>query len=1213
VLRKEKKNHANPSARLRPRALVQFMTSLCVLTGVLIVSSSLTSTALAATSPTVTIKPVGTVTSTTAQVSGTVNPNGSLTTTLWNFQYSKDPETEGWTPSALSGIALAAEEVKGVLEGLQPNTPYQVRLVATNEEGGEGISAEPNPKFTTKAAPPAVSAESVSAVTATGATLEAQVNPNNETTTYSFEYSETESGGKLTGTIVKVPGMGALEGGTDQIATVPTGALSPDTTYYYRVVAENAQSIEEHKPAEGQVEHFETAPEAPETIAPAAGIAEIESTTAVLHGVLNPHAAATDGWYFSYAKVVGGLGSCQGFHSYGHESEPVDTPLEPEGTAQNKTVATSVAGLEPDTNYDVCLVARNKTGETVLGSQISFTTTGASNVGSSSATLNAQVDPGGTATSYFFEYGPTEAYGSKTALESAGAGAEPVGVLANIENLQPDTAYDFRVVAKNADGEVRGGDGAFSTLPVALSGLPDERGYEIVSPLNNGDAEVVPVTPNVSGENTRGARAAANGGAVTYQSTTPLEGGAGKGEPPLPGEKNVGVEADGIGDNQYLARRSGGSGWTATDIQPPAVKLVGYDSFSSDLSEAIIGSLEPLTENAPPNKYSGLYSRSTVGGGIRPLFTRTPSHLAFPEEFASSYAGASADGAHQLFEANDALLEGATLAAEELNAFASKEVVHFLYDSAGGQLFPVDVLPNGQVAPQASYGSPGSGEDRGLAGRLDHVISADGSRIFWSTEEAVEILNSRGEGTGGFEERPTALYIRENDIQPDASTTLIAEGARYQTASSDGSKVYFTDEKDLTPGANAALGAPDLYEAELSTIPGAAPTLTDLTSRTSNTGEHANVVGVLGASEDGAYVYFAAAGALAPGAKPQECIEPEFDGRTTFCDVYAVHVGEAPRFVAAVTDVDGEGGVQNALKAALPLDSVIEKKEGDWVSNIGFRTAQVTPDGRHLVFESIADLTGFDGGGAREIYMYDFGSGLSCVSCNPAGAPTLRSEAKYVSTSELSVSFVATYALRDLSTSGNRVFFNSKEALVPDDENKRTDVYEWERAGEGTCTATQVSREDSGCIYLLSGGTSSDYSAFLDASESGNDVFIQTRAQLAPQDHGEMYELYDARVGAPREPAPPVCTGAGCQGVPGAPPIFATPSSVTFDGVGNFPPPSAPVSNTARIRAQKLTKALRACRKKSKKKARISCEKQARVKYGPALRAKKAGNDKGAK
>jgi hypothetical protein len=153
----------------------------------------------------------------------------------------------------------------------------------------------------------------------------------------------------------------------------------------------------------------------------------------------------------------------------------------------------------------------------------------------------------------------------------------------------------------------------------------------------------------------------------------------------------------------------------------------------------------------------------------------------------------------------------------------------------------------------------------------------------------------------------------------------------------------------------------------------------------------------------------------------------------------------------------------------------------------------------------------------------------------------------------------STYALRDLSADGDRVFFESTEGLVPDvaneqapapeDTNGLTNVYEWERGGSGSCTSA------TSCLYLLSGGTSTDLSFFLDASESGNDVFIGTRAQLVPQDRGETFEVYDARADAPQQLTPPACSGSGCQGVPSAPPIFATPSSVTFNGIGNFSPP----------------------------------------------------------
>jgi hypothetical protein len=153
------------------------------------------------------------------------------------------------------------------------------------------------------------------------------------------------------------------------------------------------------------------------------------------------------------------------------------------------------------------------------------------------------------------------------------------------------------------------------------------------------------------------------------------------------------------------------------------------------------------------------------------------------------------------------------------------------------------------------------------------------------------------------------------------------------------------------------------------------------------------------------------------------------------------------------------------------------------------------------------------------------------------------------------------------------VFFDSAEALVPQATNGLIDVYEWERDGAGSC------QRAGGCVYLLSSGTSTDNSYFTDASENGDDVFFVSRAKLAPQDEGETLEMYDARVGASQRLVSPQCTGMGCQGVPEAPPIFATPSSVTFDGVGNF---AAAQTSKAKAKRTKKPKV----RKKPKKKRR---------------------------
>ncbi len=85
------------------------------------------------------------------------------------------------------------------------------------------------------------------------------------------------------------------------------------------------------------------------------------------------------------------------------------------------------------------------------------------------ATLAGSIDPHGSDTSYYFQYGPTRAYGAQTAIANAGAGVTTVVVRVAVGGLQPLTAYHFRLVAVNAAGAATGGDRAFATLRVPLS------------------------------------------------------------------------------------------------------------------------------------------------------------------------------------------------------------------------------------------------------------------------------------------------------------------------------------------------------------------------------------------------------------------------------------------------------------------------------------------------------------------------------------------------------------------------------------------------------------------------------------------------------------------------------------------------------------------------------------------------------------------------
>ena len=93
------------------------------------------------------------------------------------------------------------------------------------------------------------------------------------------------------------------------------------------------------------------------------------------------------------------------------------------------------------------------------------TTEAATNLTMTSATLNGSVNPGGSDTTYYFEYGATTSYGLQTSTNDSGSGMSAVQVSSNIAGLSPDASYHFQLVATNADGTSYGGDGSFTESP----------------------------------------------------------------------------------------------------------------------------------------------------------------------------------------------------------------------------------------------------------------------------------------------------------------------------------------------------------------------------------------------------------------------------------------------------------------------------------------------------------------------------------------------------------------------------------------------------------------------------------------------------------------------------------------------------------------------------------------------------------------------------
>ncbi|MCL2769692.1 MAG: hypothetical protein FWD42_06225 [Solirubrobacterales bacterium] len=652
---------------------------------------------------------------------------------------------------------------------------------------------------------------------------------------------------------------------------------------------------------------------------------------------------------------------------------------------------------------------------------------------------------------------------------------------------------------------------AAATYSSGTAGVPDGRVYEMVTPLNNKGAEVYQprqVGLEYSGTETEYPfQAAASGNAVAYVAA-----------PTVLGNESSSYDAG----NEYVATRSPGGGWSQIDVSPLNAPSSVYQAFSRELSVGFLDAEEPLSPSAPgfgqepgvDGNYDVLYSSGIGSDKYSPLFAAQPAHRSMAE-FATAgagiseltdpgesikapaynggtvgdradndrelaFAGASADDAHLLFEANDALTPAGNgrPAAEggSSNGYAHE---NNLYESFDGQLYLVNVLPNGTTEANATFGG---------GSPYDHVINSEGSRVFW-TDRA----------TGH-------IYVRESGT----TTVEVSPAGEYQTASADGSKVFFTNG--------------DLYEYEVNPEVGAPGALVDLSNGVA-------VERVVGASENGDFVY------------------------------YVTSTGE---FVVWHKDA-------TTTIPALPGNG-----------------AEVTPDGHSVVFEA-----------SGRVDVYDFDTGvLNCASCGWGGT-----EGELPLTNSGNV-----YQPRWISAEGSRVFFDSRAPLVRQDTNGQFDVYEWERAGSGGCV------QSAGCIYLLSGGSSSAPSLFLDADESGDNVFIVSRAPLAPQDEGEeahLYALYDARAGGVAPVAAPVCSGTGCQGVPGAPPIFATPSSVTFNGVGNFEATATAKGavrkrrSAAQVRAEKLAKALKACHGRPRKR-RAACEASARRAYGPRSKAKRS-------
>lgn len=855
------------------------------------------------------------------------------------------------------------------------------------------------------------------------------------------------------------------------------------------------------------------------------GAATITGDTSVtLNGTVNPDGVPIEECLFEYelAEAYDQTGT------YGHTVPCTESNGEIGSGLSPKAVHADLPGLASESLYHMRLVAKNANAA-IRGEDQTFKTPSkpelkrewAASVGTIEAALRATINPGNSATTFLVEWGTDASYGQSTAALSVGSDDADHTVGVSLGGLLPATTYHWRVVATNSIGEVIGPDRTFRTYPEGPLVLPDGRAHEMASPLakEGGDVALPGPAGGVAAFSVLPLQASPGGDAIAYGSFTAF------GDDP---ESSPAA-------SEYLSR-FGAGGWSTDNINPRFEEGYLRDpvvGFSEDLSHAALNVFEPeLTADAAidvPN----LYWRDNASGELQAITTEAhhpQSSLSATRAYCLFYGGSAADSERVVFGANRALLPGDP-SGDGFN----------LYEwSPEAGLALVSVLPEGAAAAPSYQSSFGYGYFAASffdcvpnAVPMRHAISADGSRIFWTYG-----------GNIGTAKSPLLARINGAEtIRLDAPNEGVAgkggEG-QYWDASVDGSKVFFTTQKKLTATPTTA-GSSDLYLYDFSAPLG--ERLTDLTARV---GEAAGVQGVIGASADGSFVYFAATGVLT-GEEENAHHEKAQPGES---NVYAWHRGEGLRYIAT-------GAAAS-----------------NWVVGPDSQTGRVSPDGSAVAFLSNESLTGFDSaidgehcqpggedghGGevpigppeCNEAFLYDYDEDtLSCASCNAAGtAPLGRAGLPTWSTPYSQP--------RYLSDSGNRLFFTTFDALDPHDENGKQDVYEFERAESGTCDqqSPHFNPIANGCTYLISGGASSDASYLLDASADGDDVFFSTREGLVFSDDDGHYDVYDARVGGSSpQPQPPECEGEGCREADTSPLPASAGGTTSFQGPGDPAP-----------------------------------------------------------
>jgi len=878
----------------------------------------------------------------------------------------------------------------------------------------------------------------------------------------------------------------------------------------------------------------------------------VSPTSATLNGAVNSDAIQLTDCHFDYGTDT----------SYGQTAPCVPAAASIPADSGDHPVSANLTGLQPGTTYHFRLEAANVNG-TNIGTDATFSTpprpsidgATASNVTAGSADLTAKINPNGLDTTYHFEWGTSTAYGTSVPVPDAdiGSGSSDVSVSQHITGLSANTTYHWRVLATNANGTTTSPDHTF-IYDTTVAGLPDNRAYEMVTPPQKNGALIGDVLlgllPDVS----------ENGSGAIFSSIQCFAGAAS-----CPGLRGR------TGSAYEFTRTS--TGWVTTPLAPPATEF-GTDSvwaYSADAGTAL------FSAPTPPAGEDDFYARKP-GGSLVDIGPVTPPSAggALPDSF-SDVTLATADLSHVVY----------ALRAPDLWPFDAS-TGDSLYEYAGtGNTAPVLVGVSGGAGSTSLISTCGTvAAENGNVG-LSGAMSSDGSTVFFTAKPCAS-----GSGANAGTPVPAdALYARIDesrtvpisqrslgDCTTSACESSPAGAASFQGASLDGSKAFFTSTQQLTDnasedsrsgdtaaasdcGSTSGANGCNLYEYDFSNPAG--HNLIDV-SAGDTSGNGPRVQGVMAISSDGSHVYFVAKGVLTGTPNSQ---------------------GQAPRdgadnLYVFERDATHPGG-QLAFISTLPGSDFEE-----WVDVVG-QPANVTPDGRFLVFTSHGDLTADDSStnGGAQVFRYDAQTRqLARVSIGENGFD----DNGNAGTGDASIVQAPSFAFRagpartdpTMSHDGSRVFFMSPMGLTPHALNDVTvdssgdlaqNVYEWEQAGAGSCPPSRAT----GCVYLITDGHDTGATASLICGDfssvclvgtdaTGANVFFTTADQLVPQDTDTQLDVYDARICTASDPCiqppsqpPAPCQADACQGNPSSAPAAPTAASVAFTGPGNATPAAA--------------------------------------------------------